>query len=80
VPGVGNKGRTFRAEVLSRAEADALIGACSPASRTGIRNRAILTVPYQGGMRAFSIRETLDVDHPMRSATRWRVPAEPLDE
>jgi hypothetical protein len=52
------KGRTFRAEVLFRAEAYALIGACSPASRTGIRNRAILTVLYRAGCGAFSIRET----------------------
>ena len=53
VPGQApaNKGRTFRAEVLSRAEADALIGACSATSRTGIRNRALLTVLYRGGLR-----------------------------
>ena len=53
VPGQApaNKGRTSRAEVLSRAEADALIGACSATSRTGIRNRALLTVLYRGGLR-----------------------------
>ena len=53
VPGQApaNKGRKFRAEPLSRAEANALIGACSAASRTGIRNRALLAVMYRGGLR-----------------------------
>jgi site-specific recombinase XerD len=46
-----NKGRTFRAEVLSRAEAAALTGACSAASRTEIRDRALLTVLCRGGLR-----------------------------
>jgi len=39
-----NKGRRYRAEVLSRAEADALIAAGPAASRTGIRNRALITL------------------------------------
>ena len=34
-----NKGKRYRAEALSRAEAAALIAAYSAASRTGIRNR-----------------------------------------
>jgi len=73
VPGQApaNKGRTFRAEVLTRAEADALIAACSPASRTGIRNRALLTVLYRGGLRiseALALRPA-DVD-PARGTVR----------
>ena len=40
-------GRRYRAETLSRAEADALIAACSATSRTGIRNRAWSTVLYR---------------------------------
>jgi integrase/recombinase XerD len=53
VPGQApaNKGRKFPAEPLTPAEADALIGACSATSRTGIRNRALLTVMYRGGLR-----------------------------
>lgn len=43
-----NKGKRYRAEVLSRVEADALIAACSAASRTGIRNRALITLLYRG--------------------------------
>jgi site-specific recombinase XerD len=46
-----NKGRKYPAEPLTEAEAGALIGACSPVSRTGIRNRALLTVMYRGGLR-----------------------------
>jgi site-specific recombinase XerD len=46
-----NKGRRYRAEVLSQAEADALITACSATSKTGIRNRALITVLYRAGLR-----------------------------
>jgi len=53
-----NKGKRYRAEVLSRAEADALIAACSAASRTGIRNRALITLLYRGGV--FSRGANLD--------------------
>jgi hypothetical protein len=40
-----NKGRKFPPEPLTGDEADALIAACSPVSRTGIRNRALLSAP-----------------------------------
>jgi site-specific recombinase XerD len=66
-----NKGKRYRAEVLSRAEADALIGACSAASRTGIRNRALITLLYRGGLRiseALALRPA-DVD-PGRGTVR----------
>jgi site-specific recombinase XerD len=46
--------RSYSAPAISRftpAEADALIAACSATSRTGIRNRAPLTVMYRGGLR-----------------------------
>lgn len=46
-----NKGRRYRAEVLSRAEASALIAVCSPSSSTGIRNRALITLLYRGGLQ-----------------------------
>ena len=47
----GNKGHTYRAEVLTEAEVNAVISACSPASLTGIRNRALITVLYRAGLR-----------------------------
>jgi site-specific recombinase XerD len=46
-----NKGRRYRAEVLSEAEMNAIIGACSARSLTGVRNRALLTILYRGGLR-----------------------------
>jgi site-specific recombinase XerD len=66
-----NKGRRYRAEVLSQAEADALIAACSATSRTGIRNRALITVLYRAGLRiseALGLRPA-DVD-PERGTVR----------
>ena len=46
-----NKGKRYRAEVLTRAETDALIAACSAASKTGSRNRALIVVLYRCGLR-----------------------------
>lgn len=46
-----NKGRTFRAEVLTEDEVKALIRACSGRAPTGIRNRALITVLYRAGLR-----------------------------
>jgi site-specific recombinase XerD len=46
-----NKGRKYPAEVLTGDEALALIGACSNTAPTGIRNRALITVMYRGGLR-----------------------------
>ena len=46
-----NKGRTFTVEILSPQEATALIAACGARSPTGIRNRALLTLLYRGGLR-----------------------------
>jgi site-specific recombinase XerD len=43
--------KTFPAEVLTPDEIQALIGAYSPTSRTGIRNRALLTFLYRSGLR-----------------------------
>jgi site-specific recombinase XerD len=53
VPGQApaNKGKRYRAEVLTGAEVNAIIAACSPVSLTGIRNRALITVLYRGGFR-----------------------------
>ena len=38
-------------EVLSPGECARLLGACSRSCRTGVRNRALLTVMYRGGLR-----------------------------
>jgi len=45
------KGRKFPAEPLTPDEVAAIIGGCSPRSRTGIRNRALLTLLYRSGLR-----------------------------
>ena len=47
----GNKGRTFPPEPLTPDEVAAVIGRCSPRARTGIRNRALLTMLYRSGLR-----------------------------
>lgn len=46
-----NKGRRFPPEVLTEAEARALIAACSNRAPTGIRNRALIAVLYRAGLR-----------------------------
>lgn len=43
--------KTFPAEVLTPDEVQALINACSSKSRTGVRNRALLTLLYRSGLR-----------------------------
>jgi integrase/recombinase XerC len=46
-----NRGGKYPAEPLAAAEVAAVIGACSARSRTGIRNRALLTLLYRSGLR-----------------------------
>jgi len=46
-----NKGRTYPAEILTGDEVRALLRACSNRAPTGIRNRALITVLYRGGLR-----------------------------
>jgi integrase len=53
-----NKGLKYPVEVLTPDEAKRLILACSAASHTGIRNRALITVMYRGGLR---LGEALDL-------------------
>lgn len=45
------RSRRFPVEILTPAEAVALIKTCSTASSTGLRNRALLTVLYRAGLR-----------------------------
>jgi site-specific recombinase XerD len=46
-----NKGHRYPPEPLTPDEVAAIIGECSPRSRTGIRNRALLTLLYRSGLR-----------------------------
>lgn len=57
-------GQTFPVEILTGAEANALLAACSNRAPTGIRNRALLAVLYRSGLRigeALALRPA-DVD------------------
>jgi integrase/recombinase XerD len=59
-----NAGRRFPPDVLTAAEAGALIDACSLSSATGIRNRALIWILYRSGLRiseALALRPA-DVD------------------
>ncbi len=53
VPGQapGNKGRRYPPEPLTPDEVAAIIGQCSVRARTGVRNRALLTLLYRSGLR-----------------------------
>ena len=52
------RGRKLPPEVFSEAEVRALIGACSMRGKTGVRNRALLSVLWRTGIR---ISEALDL-------------------
>jgi site-specific recombinase XerD len=59
-----NKGRTYPPEILDPDEVKGLLGACSNRAPTGVRNRALITVMYRGGLRlgeALALRPS-DVD------------------
>jgi site-specific recombinase XerD len=43
--------QNFPPEILTPDEVDAIIGGCSPAAPTGIRNRALLMLLYRSGVR-----------------------------
>ena len=47
-----------RIELLTREEVADLLRQCSPSAPTGIRNRALITVMYRGGLR---VEEALDL-------------------
>jgi site-specific recombinase XerD len=46
-----NKGNRYPPEVLTADEVKALIRSCSNRAPTGVRNRALITVLYRGGLR-----------------------------
>jgi len=47
-----NKGKTYPPEVLTEGEVRGLIEACSNSAPTGIRNRALISAMYRGGLRS----------------------------
>jgi site-specific recombinase XerD len=61
--------RTYPADRLTPEEVQAVISACSATSRTGIRNRALLTLLYRSGLR---ISEA--IGYPGRPETRITLP------
>ena len=65
-----NKGRTYPPEILHPDEVKALLGACSNRAPTGVRNRALITVMYRGGLR---LGETLALRPSDVDATRGTV-------
>jgi len=46
-----NKGQTYPPEILTPEEVARLFRACSGKAPTGIRNRALITLLYRGGLR-----------------------------
>jgi site-specific recombinase XerD len=64
-----NAGKRYPAEVMTPAEVAAIIGACPALARTGIRNRALLTLMYRSGLRVsegLALRPS-DIDLAQRS-------------
>jgi site-specific recombinase XerD len=50
-----NAGKKYPAEVLTADEVQALMGACSARSASGIRNRALIALLYRSGLRVSEI-------------------------
>lgn len=50
-----NAGKRYPAEVMTPGEVAAIIGGCSTKARTGIRNRALLTLLYRSGLRVSEV-------------------------
>ncbi len=46
-----NKGKKYPPEVLTPDEVRALLATCPPTTRTGLRDRALITVLYRAGLR-----------------------------
>ena len=46
-----NKGKRYPAEPLTAEEVGSLLAACSTRAPTGVRNRALITLLYRGGLR-----------------------------
>jgi integrase/recombinase XerD len=53
-----NKGRTFKAEVLTATEVRAILAQCSRTAPTGIRDRALIALMWRAGLR---VSEALDL-------------------
>jgi site-specific recombinase XerD len=61
--------RKWPAEILTPDEVAAIIGACSAKSRTGIRNRAMITLLYKSGLRISEV-----IGYPGRDETQYTAP------
>ena len=57
-----NAGRKYPAEVLTADEVQALMGACSARSASGIRTRALIALLYRSGLRRSVDRMALPAD------------------
>jgi len=64
-----NKGRNYPAEVIPREEIIRLLAACSSRAPTGIRNRALITVMYRGGLRISEVLNLMPRDVDPRAGT-----------
>jgi site-specific recombinase XerD len=66
-----NRGRTFPAEILTPDEVRSLLRACSTRAPTGIRNRALITLLYRGGLRLGEALALMpkDLDHDQGTVT-----------
>ncbi len=64
-----NRGKTFPPEVYTPAEVQALIKACSTSAKTGVRNRALITILYRGGLRLAVALDLLPKDLDRASGT-----------
>ncbi|GAF75620.1 unnamed protein product [marine sediment metagenome] len=64
-----NKGRKYPAEVIPREEVIRLLAACSSRAPTGIRNRALITVMYRGGLRISEVLNLMPRDVDAKAGT-----------
>ncbi len=62
-----NAGRKYPAEVLTADEVQALMGACSARSASGIRNRALIALLYRSGLRVSEIVALRPADADLRT-------------
>jgi site-specific recombinase XerD len=64
-----NKGRKYPAEVIPREEVVKLLAACSSRAPTGIRNKALITVMYRGGLRISEVLSLMPRDIDIKAGT-----------
>ena len=67
--GKTNRGRRFPPEVLTASEVHRLMGACSPESTTGVRNRVLIATLYRAGLRIAEALSLLPKDIDLDAGT-----------